>query len=71
MNCPRCGCGRVSSNKHQPVPFGEIAPNVQALRRQGRTWLAGGTVFAWLAANTWNALTEDWRCDHCDHRFTV
>ena len=71
MNCPRCGYGRVSSNKLQIVPFNDLAPGIQAMRRDGRTWLAGGTVFAWLATNTFNALSEDWVCDNCDHKFSV
>lgn len=71
MNCPRCGSHLIDSNKFETVPFANVAPDVRALHREGRDWMAGSTVFAWLAAHTVNALIDDWQCQHCNHTFTV
>jgi DNA-directed RNA polymerase subunit RPC12/RpoP len=70
MNCPRCGYGRVISNKLPAPSRDRILQVFDTGRATGRPVIAVGFLLGGAAAHLVNALRDDWRCDHCAHRFS-
>jgi len=69
-NCPQCGSSHVGSNKILTVDEGAFARGVQAARATNVPALTVGVMAAWALHRGVNALRHEYRCNHCDHRFS-
>ncbi|WCT74286.1 hypothetical protein PQ455_03395 [Sphingomonas naphthae] len=70
MNCPKCTSSRISSNKFEPISEEHLRNGAQAAQITKHPAIAAGIAAYWALTQAVNGFRHDWRCDHCDHRFS-